>query len=200
VLADMDDATPLAKSGGEEKLRKVWRQMHARCKDSKSPRYADWGGRGIRVCQEWATYPPFRAWALANGYRDGLTIDRRDNDGDYEPGNCRWATHAEQALNSRRNVRLTAFGETKTVKEWAADPRCVVSEAALRLRIGRRGWEALRALTTPTIHNNGQATHCFQSHEYTTENTYVNSKGWRKCATCVKTRVRRWQRQKGIRP
>lgn len=192
----MQQPTRLAMSGGEEKLRKVWRQMHARCEKPSDKRYAAYGGRGITVCAEWATYPPFRAWALAAGYQDGLTIERVDNDGNYEPGNCRWATRAEQALNYRRNVRLTAFGETKTVKEWAADPRCVVSEAALRLRVGRRGWEAERALTTPTIHNNGQATHCPQGHPYTPENTYVDGNGWRKCATCVKARVARWHREK----
>src|SRR5215217_6516616 len=67
--------------GDEEKLRKVWRAMHYRCTNPKDKRYDRYGGRGIRVGEEWSTYAPFRAWALANGYQDGLTIDRRDNDG-----------------------------------------------------------------------------------------------------------------------
>jgi hypothetical protein len=181
---------------GQEKLRKVWRQMRARCEQPRDKSWPHYGARGIRVCPEWATYPPFRAWAIAAGYRDGLTIDRRDNNGPYAPGNCRWIPLAEQNLNYRRNVRLTAFGETKTIKEWADDPRCKVTYAALYLRIARRGWEAERALSTPTIHNNAQATHCPQGHPYSPENTYRDERGWRKCATCVKARVVRWQRQR----
>jgi len=175
--------------------------MRRRCSDPRNKRYASYGGRGIKVCPAWAgDFEVFYVWARTAGYGSGLTIERVDNDGDYEPGNCRWATRAEQALNSRRNVHLTAFGETKTIKEWADDPRCVVSEEALRLRVSRRRWEAERALTTPTIYNNERATHCPQGHAYTPENTYVDARGWRKCATCVKARVRRWQRQKGMCP
>lgn len=90
------------------------------------------------MCPEWHDFAVFREWALANGYADGLSIDRfPNNDGNYEPGNCRWATPAQQNRNTRVNRMLTAFGETKCITDWAADPRCRVTLRGLNLRLAR---------------------------------------------------------------
>ena len=103
-----------------EKLYGVWKGMRQRCYRENSKHYKDYGGRGITVCDEWrGSYLSFRGWALENGYRFGLTIDRRDNDKGYYPDNCHWITHKQQQFNKRDNRLIVINGITKTATEWA---------------------------------------------------------------------------------
>lgn len=92
----------------DSRLYQIWSNMKTRCSNPNSTtNWPNYGGRGIRVCDEWYnSFEAFAEWALANGYRDDLTLDRKDNDGNYTPDNCRWATRSEQALNRRPKAIL----------------------------------------------------------------------------------------------
>lgn len=121
--------------------------MKARCGRPSSPSYPDYGGRGISVCESWkASYEQFRDDVMKAGWKPGLTIDRRDNDGDYEPANIRIVDCIVQCNNRRSSVRLPAFGEEKTPAEWVRDPRCRVCYGTLSTRL-RLGWTAERAIS-----------------------------------------------------
>lgn len=127
----------------------VWQAMKRRCRNENDPRFHRYGGRGIRVCPEWeSSYEAFRDWAFAHGYHLGLTIERNDNDGDYCPTNCRWATWVEQSHNKQTSFLITAFGETKVLSQWAVDPRCTLTGGGLRKRI-LCGWSPELAITAP---------------------------------------------------
>lgn len=103
----------------KNRLYTIFNSMHCRCERPQTHGYNRYGGRGIRVCDEWRYFAPFREWALANGYSEDLTLDRIDNDKGYSPENCRWATREEQVNHQRTNRNITCNGETKTLAQWA---------------------------------------------------------------------------------
>lgn len=104
-----------------KKLRCIYQSIKSRCYFITNKSYKDYGGRGIKVCDEWLGekgFENFYKWSLQNGYQENLSIDRIDNNCNYEPNNCRWATRNEQANNKRTNIFITYNGETKTLKQW----------------------------------------------------------------------------------
>lgn len=130
----------------DSRLRKIWEAMHERCEYSRHPRFKDYGGRGIKVCDAWDSYLPFAKWAFRNGYRDGLTLDRIDFNKGYSPSNCRWATMREQQNNKRSNHKIEYNGETRNLSEWA--DMYGISKTTLRYRI-KCGWPIEKALFEP---------------------------------------------------
>ena len=121
------------------KIYRVWGDMMQRCRNPKNPRYARYGGRGIRVCKRWHVSSNFIEWALKNGYKEGLSLDRIDNDKGYRPENCRWSTMLEQG-NNRNNNHLFVFdGVTKTVAQWAREYGICRSVLYRRIKLGWRG-------------------------------------------------------------
>lgn len=101
----------------KERLYETWKNMRRRCYDPKNKRWKQYGGKGITICQEWADYSVFRAWALSNGYTDELTIDRINVDGNYCPENCRWSSAKQQANNNTRNRLFEFQGQIHTMSE-----------------------------------------------------------------------------------
>lgn len=104
------------------RLYKIYHAMKKRCYNKNYYQYPDWGGRGITICDEWLDdFTNFYNWAIDNGYKENLTIDRIDNDKNYEPANCRWITLKEQQSNKRSNVYLTYNGKTQTMVQWSEE-------------------------------------------------------------------------------
>lgn len=127
------------------RLYGVWKKMRDRCNSPACKEYKHYGQRGIRVCARWDT--SFAAFAADVGERPpGMTLEREDNDGDYEPGNVRWATRAEQTRNTARNVFFELDGQRKTLAEWARNFGIKVGTVRTRLKFG---WEVKRAFTQP---------------------------------------------------
>lgn len=100
----------------KSRLYKIWWNMKTRCYNQSNHFYPLYGGRGITICDEWKnSYSDFKAWAIENGYRDDLTIDRMDVNGNYEPANCKWSTRKEQSNNTRKTRMVTLYGETAPI-------------------------------------------------------------------------------------
>lgn len=125
---------------------RAWQMLRQRCLNPQAADYPDYGGRGIAVCDRWRD--SFEAFFADVGPRPSVdhSLDRKDNDGPYAPGNCRWTTAAIQHRNHRRNNLLTYNGRTMTVTDWAAELGVPAPTVTGRLR---RGWELGAALTTP---------------------------------------------------
>ena len=124
----------------------IWNSMKQRCSNPKTISYKYYGAKGVEVCQEWQdSFQAFYDWAMANGYAENLTIDRKDTNGNYCPENCRWATNKEQQNNTSYNKLHTYNGETLNVMQWAEKTN--ISANLLYKRLAR-GWDIEKALTT----------------------------------------------------
>jgi hypothetical protein len=139
----------------KHRLMIIWSSMLQRCYNPKNRAYKYYGQRGIIVCDEWKnSFKSFYDWAIDNDYEDHLTIDRKKNSQGYFAENCRWVDMETQANNTRRNILVTAFGETKTLSEWSKDNRCCVNERIISHRVRRFGWHPEKAITTPSLETN----------------------------------------------
>lgn len=129
------------------RLDGIFDNMMKRCYRPGSRRYERYGGRGIGIFNQWIVdRASFFAWAMANGYSDGLSIERVDNDGNYEPGNCRWIERGRQQANTSRSHMITWDGRSQTLSDWARE--IGIAPRALQRRADR-GWPIDRILTQP---------------------------------------------------
>lgn len=127
------------------RLYNIWQNMKARCYQKTTRNYNDWGGRGIKVCDEWKhNFENFYNWAMKNGYQENLTIERIDVDGNYEPSNCCWLTIQEQQQNKRNNRVYNINGETHCLKEWCDILN--LNYKTVLCRVNRLDWPIKKAL------------------------------------------------------
>ena len=128
------------------KLYKVWTGIKQRCGNPKSKSYDKYGGRGIAICDVWKdSFPKFHRWAIPNGYKIGLTIERSDVNGNYEPSNCSWILKSNQSKNRTSSVKISFKGKTETASKWSeitGIPSKVITQRV------RRGWSSEKTLTT----------------------------------------------------
>ena len=127
------------------RLYNIWLHMKGRCHRVSDDHYKWYGAKGVKVCDEWrGSFEAFRKWAIGNGYGEGLTIDRIDNEGDYSPENCRWVTHRDQCNNRRSNVMLTIDGVTRNVREWSDITGLKYGTIYRRYRDGKTGHDLIK--------------------------------------------------------
>lgn len=128
-------------------LYRCYRQMLSRCYRTKNDHYHMYGGRGITVCEDWHSgFEAFRDWAFENGYQEGLSLDRIDVDGNYEPSNCRWIDVKDQCHNKRQSKLYKFNGKVQDIAQWANEYGLKYGTLAGRLK---RGCDIKTALTKP---------------------------------------------------
>ena len=132
----------------QTKFYKIWKGIRNRCKNPNSTDYKFYGGRNIKLSKEWDRFENFYT-DMFPSYKDGLTIERIDNNKGYVQGNCRWISRREQSYNRRSNVILSHNGQTKTVMEWSKIVG--IKYDTLIKRITKTKWTTKQILTTPLL-------------------------------------------------
>jgi hypothetical protein len=140
------------------RIHNVWGKMIYRCENPKSSNFKHYGGKGIKVCEEWHDLRKFYEWAINNGYKDNLEIDRIDNSKDYCPENCRWATRKQQTRNTSQNTHVEINGERMILVEVAEKYGIKYSTVRARYRRGERGEELIRKVDLENCNQNKRIT------------------------------------------
>lgn len=134
-----------------ERIRKIlygaWKNMIYRCDNVNHERYESYGARGIKITVEWYDFEVFYQWASESGHREGLSLERIDNDGNYTPSNCTWLSISDQNRNRRNVHEITINGETRNAEDWCRVYN--LNPGTFRTRYNNYGWDIVRAITTP---------------------------------------------------
>lgn len=134
-------------NSSKTRLYKIWAGIKKRCTSPNAFNYKDYGGRGIEICSEWLDFDCFKNWAVENGYKEDLSIDRIDVDGNYTPENCRWVTCVVQANNRRNNTFYEVDGVVMTLADWARKYNLNYKSLHKQITSGKAKFEDIIKLT-----------------------------------------------------
>lgn len=138
----------------QNRLHGIYYGMRYRCYRTQHAEFHRYGGRGITICDEWlGSYQAFYDWAMANGYRDDLSIDRIDNDKGYSPDNCRWATRKEQQNNCSNSVKVEIDGVVKTLRQWSEEKGIYFNTLYKRYKKGIKGADLIKEVQISKSHH-----------------------------------------------
>lgn len=176
-----------------EKIKKTYKNIHSRCDNPKTNRFERYGGRGIKVCDEWSGKDGlnnFIKWAIEADYFYGASIERIDIDKGYSPDNCKWIPRNEQSINTRRTHWVTHDGRTMCLEHWCKE--LGIPSTTIFYRVHSEGYTYEDALFHYEPKKKGYKTHCPHGHEYTEENSMINSQGYRICKICYSKRQEKY--------
>lgn len=142
MAAPLGNSNHLKHGDSQTRLYFIWKSMRQRCSNPNNSRYLVYGAKGISVCKEWNKFENFKNWAMSNGYEETLTLDRRDNNKNYEPNNCRWATQKEQQRNRTNNVKYEYHGKYLSLADIAEISGVPYKKLWARIN---RGWSIEKA-------------------------------------------------------
>jgi len=136
------------KNYSNTRIYNIWNGMLLRCNWVKFPQYCNYGGKGVKICNEWKNFINFYNWSIKNNYDDSLTIDRIDSNWHYCPENCRWATNKQQAESKHNNRTILAWNEVKSLLHWTKDERCKADIDIIKYRLWELGWGPEQSIST----------------------------------------------------
>ena len=166
-----------------------WIGMKSRCYNENNKSYDDYGARGIKVCNEWKeSFESFKKWSLNNGYSKELSIDRIDNNGNYDPNNCRWVNRKIQGKNKRNNIYITINGETKGISEWAKHYGFDIELIYTRYNRGDRGMKLFRSKKSVSSWTESEENFLFENYRVMNTKELSNHLGRTEVAVRVRKR------------
>ena len=169
----------------EHRAERIYQNMKQRCNNPKSSRYERYGRRGIKICDEWLGKDGkqnFIEWALSNGYKPDLSIERIDIDKGYSPDNCKWIPLSEQSKNTRRTHIITHNGETMCLRDWCK--KLNLKDNTIFYRAKKLDGNFEKALFAYHPYTKNDKEYCPKGHKYTPDNTAYTSQGYRYCKIC----------------
>lgn len=180
------------------RLYTIWCDMKQRCLNKNREVFKHYGERKISICDEWKNnFNSFYDWAMANGYKNGLSIERIDINDGYSPKNCKWIPKSEQSKNTCRTHFVTHNGKTQCVEDWCKE--LGIKSNTILGRARTLNGDYYKALFEYKHYQKNEKQFCPHGHEYTDENSGFTSQGYRYCKICMKKRREQYNKKRKVK-